>query len=376
MNKITRKLLMSVLSLAFAVVALGATTFAWFTIGETVVVGPMDTQVTVGKGIEVSLDDKYYFSTITPELINEYLDKKIKEELGVSWVDETFASSFKLWPNTSADGKTFQKQDSASAAVEAKLLNGVVSFPLYFRSGEETTLKLTGQNNSLNETAPDDASDDLYDLTTYVWSEKVHYALDQDVTYKPYTFTDTNPASVTKEAKVGTATTMLDFYAANAIRISFDAVSLSNETGDIDNKEYTYDGEKTVSIYAPEKLGTSMGIATASDEGFVPAYIKARGARSGIKNTVLPVFNSSIEGDLRGVNGAVVSVVENDTLFQEADNEHCPDLITLTKIAADGYYKGMINVHIWLEGWDPDCINPVMRSQIKIQLVFAKVEAI
>lgn len=66
MTKLTRKLFISILTVAFAFVTLGATTFAWFTLTTTAKVDTFDAQMMAGTGIEMSLDGgtsfKNYFT--------------------------------------------------------------------------------------------------------------------------------------------------------------------------------------------------------------------------------------------------------------------------------------------------------------------------
>lgn len=56
MKKLTRKITLSLVAILFAVIALGTTTYAWFTLGTTATVSSIDGQVKAAEGIEVSLD--------------------------------------------------------------------------------------------------------------------------------------------------------------------------------------------------------------------------------------------------------------------------------------------------------------------------------
>ena len=57
MKKLTRKLFISILSMAFAVIAIGTTTFAWITISTTAKVEEFSANVEAGAGgIELSWD--------------------------------------------------------------------------------------------------------------------------------------------------------------------------------------------------------------------------------------------------------------------------------------------------------------------------------
>lgn len=59
MKKLTRKLFISILSMAFAVIAIGTTTFAWITISTTAEVNAFEASVETGAGgIELSWDEQ------------------------------------------------------------------------------------------------------------------------------------------------------------------------------------------------------------------------------------------------------------------------------------------------------------------------------
>ena len=55
MKKLTQKLVLSVITMALVVVALGTSTFAWFTLQNTASLEQFSGQVTAGEGMEVSL---------------------------------------------------------------------------------------------------------------------------------------------------------------------------------------------------------------------------------------------------------------------------------------------------------------------------------
>lgn len=55
MSKLSKKLILSVLTLVLTVVALGATTFAWFTLGNEATVGQVGGTITAGEGLEIRI---------------------------------------------------------------------------------------------------------------------------------------------------------------------------------------------------------------------------------------------------------------------------------------------------------------------------------
>jgi hypothetical protein len=52
-NKLTRKLMLSAFTLLFAVISLGASTYAWFTLSKDAEVQAFDAKVTVGSGLQI-----------------------------------------------------------------------------------------------------------------------------------------------------------------------------------------------------------------------------------------------------------------------------------------------------------------------------------
>ena len=60
MKKVTKRIILSIVSLAFIAVALGTTTFAWFTLSNVATVSDIEGTVQAGEGIEITLSDNEY----------------------------------------------------------------------------------------------------------------------------------------------------------------------------------------------------------------------------------------------------------------------------------------------------------------------------
>ena len=63
MKNLTRKLMLSIVAIALVVIALGTSTFAWFTLSNKASVGQFNAEVTAGQGMELSLDGNNWYST-------------------------------------------------------------------------------------------------------------------------------------------------------------------------------------------------------------------------------------------------------------------------------------------------------------------------
>lgn len=102
MNKLTRKLMISVFTLAFALVTLGATTFAWFTLTSVAKIDPYTVGIEVGEGIEISLDGETFKSFIT--------NAELKSKIGDKVFDPVTSSNgvnFKYLNGQEADEKDY-----------------------------------------------------------------------------------------------------------------------------------------------------------------------------------------------------------------------------------------------------------------------------
>lgn len=340
MNKITKKLLVSVLTLAFAVIALGTTTFAWFTIGGNSVVGPISAQVTAGEGVEVSLDGTTYYSVLSSELIEEKLSALIAAELGAG---KTFAADFKYMANTSADGKAFLN-NAAGSAVAPTFEAGIISLPLYFRTPNEVASKV-----QLTKPVAKVAVPLSTDKDTYIYSAPITWNADA-TTSLAQKYTDA--AVLTKTADNITSGSSSTFIAANATRISF------------------VEGANVNCVIAPELQGTSHGVAVNGYLGLASQYAAVKGFP--IDNTILPMSKNAItDTKVFGDEAPSALTTPNAKLYLGTEAETGYDVVTLTRAnPADQYATGNVTVNIWLEGWDPDCINAIFKSTIYVQLNF------
>lgn len=75
MSKLSRKAILAVLSLVLTFVALGATTFAWFSLGTTATVNDFEVEVRGGEGLEVQLvGQNDWYSVINADVMNTFLN--------------------------------------------------------------------------------------------------------------------------------------------------------------------------------------------------------------------------------------------------------------------------------------------------------------
>src|SRR5690554_6668664 len=166
MSKLSRKAILAVLSLVLTFVALGATTFAWFSLGTTAVVNPFDLEVRGSEGLEIQFGgydkngtitgaDTQWFSTLNSGRMNAWL----------TGPDGIFEDG-KLEAVTSDNGTTFSKledvtSDGTVTTTGAVANTDYVEFILNFRTKTPN--------------AHLDITDVVFDSTAHSWEADVNY---------------------------------------------------------------------------------------------------------------------------------------------------------------------------------------------------------
>ena len=68
-----KKLILSIVSIIIAIIALGTSTFAWFSLSNRASVGQFNAEVTGGEGLEISLDNSSWYSSIPSSVMQAHL---------------------------------------------------------------------------------------------------------------------------------------------------------------------------------------------------------------------------------------------------------------------------------------------------------------
>lgn len=121
MRELTRKLIMSIIAVLFCIIALGTTTFAWFTLNQTVKVEQIEMNVTNQAGLEISLDNEHWYSNLSADMINKYIGDNFKLEA---------LTYGKL--NSSNEYRFYEITD----AMYREMNEGFINLTFYFRTTE------------------------------------------------------------------------------------------------------------------------------------------------------------------------------------------------------------------------------------------------
>lgn len=311
MRKLTTKLLFAIISVAFALVALGTTTFAWFTLSDTATVSTFDAQITAGEGIEISLDGTNYYTTIPATVIQGKID-----QLNVELKDVT-----------SNDGKQFFYLNSDTAINYTSLgaeKKPYIEFDLFFRSPSATGVILNDYEFTSKHVVQVEDPENPGEM------------VDQEVEGILWTADVTFTNSFSEVVTAGTPAT---YYAHAALRMSLTPVS--NE-----------DLEGTAVVYqAPDDSEEEEGKTNKA------LYSETGDTVSPIENGMVDYYNKKNSDNPLDITGVTLA----NALTEASES----NLITL---AANTPQK--VRVRIWIEGWDPDTFNAILNAKINVKMVF------
>jgi len=356
MTKLTRKLFISILTVAFAFVTLGATTFAWFTLTTTAEVDTFNATMHSGTGIEMSLDGGVTYKNYFTE--TEILAAIARSEGGTVL---NLVTSFDGISMTRHQNLYIAEPDEESIisdwGSDTVLTSDYIIFDVWFRSPTEGARIYLLKDTKTSSTGKSWKPDGTFE---YGYYEMVGEVGEEVLTLLP--------------KQINTGSTAFMVYLADTLRMSFQKYDLDDATGD----EFVAEDlspTTNVVIYEldPDITGRETNLnnpknhrldtAVVQDIGMVPYYNK--------KNVAKPINEELI--DLVDAELAETTIYDNSDLVIDLEAvEGKPLLLELTaeKENSDGYYYGYMKVRIWAEGWDPDAFNSVLGASLSIDLAF------
>lgn len=369
MSQMSKKLVLSVLAVVLTVVALGTTTFAWFTLTNIAEVQSFQAEVIAESGMEISLDDaanaNVWVTSLTTAMIQDYIDVK-------------YSNNFKFDASTSPDGEQFFPL-GATVASSA----GVLEIGLRFRSQTVDTINWTGVSLDSN-----------------------------GVGFIPgVSFRNTSGLITAQATSAGT------FKAANAARISVDGTStvvyeIGGNAPGVQvgtTASNTYLGEQAVdysgflemieldgidvnAIKLPDSNVLNDGIALGDTfvylyDGVEYAYDLAGSAyvpyatEIGLGEVAVYTFPALYAGQLsfyyETTNEFPLGVDEIDTVATITSLGAGQEVLSMTTDnLGTGYeYSDGVTIRIWIEGWDPDMFNAILKDIISASFTFTGINA-
>ena len=313
MKKMTRKLLLSILTVVLTVIVLGTTTFAWFTITNVATVQAYDADLKANEGIEIALgavplagpDQLNWVTNLTAATIEEYIFTNLANE----------PEGFKFDHVTSANGRNFFTLFAGDTGYEQTATTaGYIELPLHFRSDTADGIDWTG----LSLTS-----------TPLAWNTDVSFINVGDVT----------PTAVG---------TLLSVDPTDSVRISFTGSVLVETVPTTVTTvfEKPAQGDNVVLGTGGDLSNSGLGLAGAMN------YFYA-------KNGVLPIGAAAVSVPLAITTVGTIRILD---MTLNADPE------SLDYAGAD--YYGSVLVRIWIEGWDANAYNAILGGTISTSMEF------
>lgn len=316
MNKFSKKAILSVLSLVVTFVALGATTFAWFSLGTTASVNPFEMDVKGSEGLEISLDGEKWYSTINSDVMYDHIKGLLNDN------DGTSTGKIVMDALTSEDGENFYKMGIGTSTTEGDVTTTYLVHGVEQEAAPNTDyLSLTFHFRT--KTSYDVNLDDLNVTTTNV----KEWVSDLD-----FTLVSTN-TDVKVDDELNGSSKNPDVLLEDALRVSF-------VNGD----------NATVFEKAEDDTNTT---GTESYQGAWNYFSQKMGY--GTDNNVLEKADGWTTVSTNGNFGTGL-----DTVSLTNDNQ-----------VTDGYNTMKVTVNIWFEGYDNEAFNVLLDQTVSIGFKFS-----
>lgn len=313
-KNLTKKLMLSVLTLAFAVVSLGASTFAWFTTSENATVEQITYDVTSDAGLEVAVSkidgteiSNYYIGTLPQDQIEAVVAATgFKTFNNVSYYDGVSAAA-SFVPNTFYQKATYNE---GAATAGAAATDGYVAFQLNVRVDQDGFIKLNVPY--------------LTSTGAAAWVAGVEYTANNTVKVLPTTAMTYDVLSASRLAVVPSANTSLSqqFYQA--------AAETSNVAADAADAPQ-----------AAANIGNTLGLSN---------------------NGALEIYNAKYDGEAGDIPTIPTDLDGATPVAADAVNE------LEFEATAGTVYE--FEIYIWIEGYDAECANAIFAQKLSAAFSF------
>jgi hypothetical protein len=340
-KRLLLKLVLSIVSLTLVVITLGTSTFAWFSLSDTSEVSDINFTVGGGETIEISLNNKDFYSVIPASLIESYIKGQNNEQ------------EICLSPVTSLDGRNVQDlSGNVLKTVEDGVNVKFIKLKIYFRATdvEDHKAEEYGLGVYLSDFNREVTYDDV-DIAkgTYIVSKGVKARAGVDYTdynIENGTQVDINSSDVVTK------------YASDAVRIAF-----------YDNQYSFYGNQRDATKCYDLSYRNGMSLASY---GYGYGYSEDLDQLKGSASFYYEKTNENLIPNELDMN--VLNSETGFTTFGAEDRAMYPrgeeGFICYMTPVDIGTYEGYITMLVWLEGYDADCYNVIANDKIVISLNF------
>lgn len=345
MRKLTTKLLFAIISAAFALVALGTTTFAWFTLTNEATISPFNAEITAGEGIEISLDGTNFYTTIPATVIQAKINS-----MNIELKDVTSSDGIEM---TEIDGETTVPFLPAPGEDDK---NAFIQFDLWVRSpkaGTKVQLKSVTFDSKIKN--PEDT---LVDPTP--WNTDVIFANAKGKLVVPYA----DAAELIAAAPALIEAGIIEDFEVDSEEETLVSVTYRNDE-DIFTDENIEFGPKAYYAEDALRLSISDGVTTV-------VYQKADDTTNTLLGAV-PNPNGMVDY-YKNKNG-IDLITEYTPITLPTTTEVTTNNKPLLTTLGDANEPTELTVRIWVEGWDPDTFNAILKQVILAHIVFGSTNA-
>lgn len=334
MRKLTTKLLFAIISAAFALVALGTTTFAWFTISNTASVSQFSAQVTAGQGLEISLDGTYFYTTIPESVIQAKINS-----LKVTLKDITSPNGVDMYPLGPQNPGT---KIGYIKAPQANQSNPYIEFDLWVRSPVQgTVVKLSSV---------------IFDSDEIEWPTDTVFVNGKGKLVVPYTSQDSFEEAA---PSLVTAGILSNYIPSTSVEYKGTTFPLASQV--------VY---STQAYYAHDALRLSISEKNVTEDPITVVYQNKETATNTLLEN-LPIQNGMVDyyENKNGINLITVYSPEDSPITLPTTTEVTTNNKPLLTNLGDANVPTVLTVRIWIEGWDPDTFNAILTQNINVSLL-------
>ena len=321
MLNLRKKLLVSIFTLMLALVAVSTTTYAWFTLGNSVQVSGIDMSVQGTEGLMMRVHEVNGVELSTIESTNpaaaELRKWKISQDLTTLFAQEDFKTEF------------------VPASLAAQLSDGTSCDPL-----------------KLYQLAVSGSSVEYSELSQKPAGQSANYIT---ITFEFYSLKDVD---VTLDTLLVTPD-----KAAHSFTTPVDIIGTDGNVVDEANTSHTI-ARFANSVRVAYLNSTLYQIINPSvyNQG-----VTELGTWSATTHTSVKYYNDTSEVDIVSVPAEYSDYVTESTI---GNGGSLVKLTAANGAGEDPYYTGKVTLMIWLEGWDADCFNAVIYDKATVDMKF------
>ena len=293
-KNLTKKLFLSVLTLAFAVISLGASTYAWFTMSNQATVEAFTADVKAGEGIEVAVSPTADHSAA--QWYTGLVPTGVVQAAAVP-------TNFVFDAVTSKDANATIVERGGTTEIS----EGYIKFYIHIKAAQGGTIKLDGITLASKENGG----------AVQPWIADAAYQLD-----------------ATRGVVVNDKVT---YKVEDAARVSINA----------NTKTTIY--EKAAVAASGEKV--TDGVST---------YVAGNQKGQKVTNGAFSYYNAKMAEKLK---------IEDAFEYSTVELEDLPTKNNTLKTVTKGEVL-TIEVKVWIEGWDAECLNAIFAQTLSVAFSF------